>query len=126
MPIAYDLALNEIKKHLRSGDVIFTRLNAAMDASSANGKGEVLALIDADGMMRNIQELQTIEKNKLPIKIIVFEKNGANRDLCKIAQAFKITTCSVIKWETLLQRLELLFKFKGPFVMVVHTETCIA
>ena len=124
--IAYDLALEEIKKHLRPGDVIFTRLNAAMDASSANGKGEVLALIDADGMMRNIQELQTIEKNKLPIKIIVFEKNGANRDLCKIAQAFKITTCSVIKWETLLQRLELLFKFKGPFVMVVHTETCIA
>src|SRR3990167_8137841 len=124
--ISYDLALDEIKKHLRPGEVIFTRLNAAMETSSASNKAEVLALIDADGMMRGTLELQAIEKNKLPIKIIVFENDGANRDLCKIASAFKISTCSALMWETFLKRIELLFSFNGPFVMVVHTESDIA
>ena len=119
-------------------------LPAAIGASFARNKGEVLCLVGDGGMMLNMQELQTIAHHKLPIKIIVFENDGyamikgthknmgvpyvgvskesgvSMPDFVKLAAAFNISTCSVNKWETFHQRIKLLFEFKGPFVMVVH------
>jgi acetolactate synthase-1/2/3 large subunit len=51
-------------------------LPAAIGASVANNKGEVLCLNCDGGMMMNLQELQTIVHNKLPIKIIIFNNDG--------------------------------------------------
>lgn len=51
-------------------------LPAAVGASIAIGKGEVLCLNCDGGMMFNLQELATIKHHKLPIKIIVFCNNG--------------------------------------------------
>jgi acetolactate synthase-1/2/3 large subunit len=51
-------------------------LPAAIGASVASNKGEVLCLNCDGGMMMNLQELQTIVHNKLPIKIIIFNNDG--------------------------------------------------
>jgi acetolactate synthase-1/2/3 large subunit len=51
-------------------------LPAAIGASFATNKGEVLCLHCDGGMMLNLQELQTIVHHKLPIKIIVYRNEG--------------------------------------------------
>lgn len=51
-------------------------LPAAMGASFARNKGEVLCLNCDGGMMMNLQELQTIAHHKLPIKIVIFNNDG--------------------------------------------------
>ena len=51
-------------------------LPAAMGASFAMNRGEVLCLNCDGGMMMNLQELQTIVHHKLPIKIIIFNNDG--------------------------------------------------
>ena len=49
---------------------------ASIGASIVNNKGKIIC-IDGDGSIQmNIQELQTIVYNKLPIKIIVMNNNG--------------------------------------------------
>jgi len=49
---------------------------AAIGASFALDRGEVLCLNCDGGMMMNLQELQTIAHYKLPIKIIIFNNDG--------------------------------------------------
>lgn len=51
-------------------------LPAAIGASFARNKGEVLCLNTDGGMMLNLQELQTIAHHRLPIKIVVFCNDG--------------------------------------------------
>jgi acetolactate synthase-1/2/3 large subunit len=51
-------------------------LPAAIGASIAMEKGEVMCLNCDGGMMMNLQELQTIIHHKLPIKIIIFNNDG--------------------------------------------------
>lgn len=51
-------------------------LPAAVGASFASNKGEVLCLNCDGGMMMNLQELQTIKHHQLPIKIIIFNNDG--------------------------------------------------
>ena len=51
-------------------------LPAAIGASFARDKGEVLCLHADGGMMMNMQELATIAHHKLPVKIIVFNNSG--------------------------------------------------
>jgi len=97
---------------------------AALGASFATSKGEVLCLNCDGGMMMNLQELQTIAHYKLPVKIIIFnndgylmikhtQKNiakgryaGVNRnsgvscpDFSKLAYAFDFPSWQVRTWE---------------------------
>lgn len=51
-------------------------LPAAIGASFANKKSEVINLNCDGGMMINLQELQTIVHHKLPIKIFIFNNDG--------------------------------------------------
>lgn len=51
-------------------------LPAAIGASFARNKGEVLCLNCDGGMMMNLQELQTIKHHQLPIKIFIFINDG--------------------------------------------------
>ncbi len=51
-------------------------LPAAIGASFANNRGEVLCLNCDGGMMMNLQELQTVVHHKLPIKIVIFNNDG--------------------------------------------------
>jgi acetolactate synthase-1/2/3 large subunit len=51
-------------------------LPAAIGASFARGKGEVLCLNCDGGMMMNLQEIQTLVHHELPIKLIIFNNDG--------------------------------------------------
>ena len=51
-------------------------LPGAIGASFGRNKGEVICLNCDGGMMMNIQELQTIDHYKLPIKIFIFNNDG--------------------------------------------------
>ena len=51
-------------------------LPAAIGASIARGRGEVMCLNCDGGMMMNLQELQTIVHYKLPIKLFIFNNDG--------------------------------------------------
>lgn len=51
-------------------------LPAAIGASFARGRGEVMCLNCDGGMMMNLQELQTVVHHKLPIKLFIFNNDG--------------------------------------------------
>jgi acetolactate synthase I/II/III large subunit len=51
-------------------------LPAAIGASFARDRGEVMCLHCDGGMMMNLQELQTIVHHQLPIKLIIFNNDG--------------------------------------------------
>lgn len=51
-------------------------LPAAIGASFALDRGEVMCLNCDGGMMLNLQELQTVAHHKLPIKIFIFNNDG--------------------------------------------------
>lgn len=51
-------------------------LPAAIGASFANNRGEVMCLNCDGGMMMNLQELQTIAHHRLPIKLFIFNNDG--------------------------------------------------
>jgi acetolactate synthase-1/2/3 large subunit len=51
-------------------------LPAAIGASFARNRGEVMCLNCDGGMMLNLQELQTIAHHKLPIKLFIFNNDG--------------------------------------------------
>lgn len=51
-------------------------LPAAIGASFALGRGEVMCLNCDGGMMMNLQELQTVAHHRLPIKLFIFNNDG--------------------------------------------------
>ena len=121
-------------------------LPAAIGASFARGKGEVLCLHADGGMMLNLQELQTIIHHKLPIKIIVYENDGygmiketqkkaglphlaVNKDtgvsipnLRMIAHSFGFAACDVRTWAEFDRAIPALFASNGPAVVVYHMD----
>lgn len=121
-------------------------LPAAVGASFARGKGEVICLHCDGGMMLNLQELQTIVHHNLPIKIIVFSNDGYGMlkhtqktqgmkysgvdrasgvscpDFRRIANAFGIYSGKVSNWLEVDHGLHELFATKGPVILEVETD----
>ncbi len=121
-------------------------LPAAIGASFARNKGQVLCLIGDGGAMLNLQELQTIAHHRLPIKIIVFSNDGYGMiretqkkagqsyvavdrasgvsmpSFSELAAAFKIPACGVRKWDDLGNAMPLLFGAKGPALIEYHLD----
>lgn len=119
-------------------------LPAAVGASFARDKGEVICLHCDGGMMMNLQELGTIVHHKLPIKIVVFANNGyrmimqtqetAGYELSgvtpetgvsfpsyrKIAQAWGIMAGEVRTWEDFHKIMPQFFEAKEPALMEYH------
>lgn len=71
--------------HMRDGQRLMTStglgemgygLPAAIGASFALDRGEVMCLNCDGGMMLNLQELETIAHHKLPIKLFIFNNDG--------------------------------------------------
>lgn len=111
---------------------------AAIGASFARNKGEVLCLVGDGAMMLNLQELQTIVHHDLPVKIIVFRNDGylmikhtqklAGMDYSgvdkptgvsvpsfnMIAYAFRMHTGIVQTWEDFRRMMPQFFSHKGP------------
>lgn len=121
-------------------------LPAAIGASFARNKGEVLCLVGDGGLMLNIQELQTIVHHRLPIKILVFENEGyamikhTQKNLRMkytgvhaqsgvsfpnfrwLGQSLGMMATDVYRWEDFTLAMEQLFMAKEPAMVVIHTD----
>lgn len=124
-------------------------LPAAIGASFATNRGEVICLNCDGGMMLNLQELQTIVHHQLPIKIFVFNNDGylmikhtqnalyktgyvgtdkASGVSCpnfsKIGIAFDLPTFQINKWSECDSVLKQVQDAKGPLIceIFMHSE----
>lgn len=121
-------------------------LPAAIGASFARDKGEVLCLNNDGGMMMNLQEMQTIVHHRLPIKIIVFSNDGyamirrsqnalgyavtgvgasngvSMPSFRKLAYSFGMPACDVHRWEDFDRAMDSLFAARGPALVEVFTD----
>jgi acetolactate synthase-1/2/3 large subunit len=139
--------------HMKKGQRLMTStglgemgfgLPAAMGASFALDRGEVMCLNCDGGMMLNLQELQTIAHHHLPIKIFVFNNDGylmikhtqnalfknshvgtdkasgvSCPDFSKVGVAFDIPTYQIDSWEKCDQVLEQVQASEGPVICEV-------
>jgi len=119
-------------------------LPAAIGASVATNKGEVMCLNCDGGMMMNLQELQTIIHNKLPIKIIIFNNDGylmikhtqnalfSGRkaavdkntgvtcpDFSAVAKAFGLLSFKIKTWEDFDKVIPEVQNYEGPLICEV-------
>lgn len=121
-------------------------LPAAIGASFARNKGEVICFVGDGGIMLNIQELQTIIHHKLPIKIVVFENGGyamikrtqrnlsmkytgvhkesgvSFPDFRRLAHALGMNACDVYKWDEFYRAVPQMFDAKEPSMVVFHLD----
>ena len=135
---------------------IFTALNhspmgysvaAAIGASMASKNSQVIAIIGDGSMQMNIQELENIKANNLPIKIFVINNNGYGMikqtintwmkgkyvgcdlksglslpDFKKVSNAYGIRSTEINNHNDLHEKIEYVLKFKGPIVCDVQLE----
>jgi acetolactate synthase-1/2/3 large subunit len=121
-------------------------LPAAVGASFARDKGEVLCLTTDGGMMLNLQELQTIWHHQLPVKIIVYrnegylmiqhtqkmgrmEESGVDSDsgvsfpdYRYLANSMGFHACDVRTWEHFNTAIPQLFEHRGPALIQFHMK----
>ncbi|HEY8025385.1 MAG TPA: thiamine pyrophosphate-binding protein [Burkholderiaceae bacterium] len=124
-------------------------LPAAIGASFATERGEVMCLNCDGGMMLNLQELQTIVHHQLPIKLFIFNNDGylmikhtqramfksshvgtdrasgvSCPDYTKVATAFNMPAYQIHTWDECDSTLELVQAAKGPVICEVfmHPE----
>ncbi|MBC7509763.1 MAG: thiamine pyrophosphate-binding protein [Ferruginibacter sp.] len=122
-------------------------LPAAIGASFASNKGEVLCLNCDGGMMMNLQELQTIAHHQLPIKIIVFNNDGylmikhtqkalfgktnvgtdrksgvSCPDFSKVAAAFGFKSFQIRTWEDCDKIIPEFQNYNGPTICEVFMD----
>lgn len=124
-------------------------LPAALGASFARDKGEVLCLNCDGGMMMNLQELQTVAHHNLPIKLIIFNNDGylmikhtqkavlegrysgtdrksgvSCPNFSKLAAAFDMPAWQIRTWEDFDEVIPKIQEHKGPALCEVfmHPE----
>ena len=124
-------------------------LPAAIGASFATHRGEVMCLNCDGGMMLNLQELQTIVHHNLPIKLFIFNNDGylmikhtqnalfkagyvgTNKssgiscpDFSKIATAFEMPAFQIRHWDECDETLAKVQAASGPVICEVfmHPE----
>lgn len=122
-------------------------LPGAIGASFGRNKGEIICLNCDGGMMMNIQELQTIDHYKLPIKIFVFNNDGylmikhtqknlfsgrysaVNKktgvscpDFKKVAAAFNMKYYSIKNWKDFNNQIPKILKEKKAIICDVMMD----
>ena len=123
-------------------------LPAAIGASFANNKGEVICMHCDGGMMLNLQELQTIAHHELPIKIFIYNNDGytmikhtqnalfgryagTNKktgvsfpDFSAVAQAFGIISFQIKSWDDFNLVVPKLLNLSRPVIceVFIHPE----
>jgi acetolactate synthase-1/2/3 large subunit len=122
-------------------------LPAAIGASFARDKADVICLNCDGGMMMNLQELQTVVHHKLPIKLFIFNNDGylmirhtqknlfqgryaatnaASGVSCpnyeKVAAAFDLPYFSIMNWRDFDSVVGQVINAKGPVICDVFMD----
>jgi acetolactate synthase-1/2/3 large subunit len=123
-------------------------LPASIGACLANDKKSVICLAGDGSVMMNLQELETIKHNKLPIKIFIINNDGyasikqtqknffqgkmtgsssdsgvSVPDFSKIAKGFNIKAVKISNPKTLSKQIKDVLQTKGSVLCEVITET---
>lgn len=122
-------------------------LPAAIGAHYESEGRNVICLTGDGSIMMNIQELQTVVYNKIPLKIFVINNNGYSSirqtqrnffnghmtgsgddsgvsipDFCKLAQGFGLKAVRVSNPKTMSEELSEVLKMREPVICEVMTE----
>lgn len=122
-------------------------LPASLGAYYESNGRNVVCLAGDGSIMMNIQELQTVAFNKIPLKIFVINNNGYSSirqtqrnffngnmtgsgidsgvgvpDFCKLAQGFNIKSVRVSELKTMQSKIEEVLNAKEPVICEVITE----
>jgi acetolactate synthase I/II/III large subunit len=121
---------------------------ASTGVAAANGSGEVYCITGDGSIMMNLQEMQTVSTNKLPIKFVVFNNNGyllirhtqnnfmegrfigespqsgvGFPDMAKIADAFGLHYMKISNLDELDQKTDELLSYEGAMICEVMTPS---
>lgn len=122
-------------------------LPASIGACIAAGKKRTISLIGDGGLQHNIQELETLSRLQLPIKIFILNNNGYGSikkmqenhfdgrnvccdpqsglslpDTCRIAKAYGLTTSRIERQEELKEAVAHVLKTEGPVICDVLVD----
>jgi acetolactate synthase-1/2/3 large subunit len=122
-------------------------LPGAIGASFAKKDREIICLNCDGGMMMNLQELQTIDHHKLPIKIFIFNNDGylmikhtqkglfkgrytgtnnksgvSCPDFLKVAKAFNMDYFSIKTWDDFDFKIDKILEAKGPVICDIFMD----
>ncbi len=147
MGMSFQCVMQGLK--LKKGQRLFTSaglaamgfgLPGAIGACIGNGKKRIICVTGDGGLMMNIQELQTVIHNNLPIKLFVFNNKGYTSiretqkayfngylgsekesgvsipDIVKVAEAFGIKAKRIENQEKLREGIKEVLDYNGPYV----------
>jgi acetolactate synthase I/II/III large subunit len=120
---------------------------AAIGASVASGNKQVICITGDGGIKMNINELETIARYKLPIKIFVMNNHEfglikqfqdvwlnscykassvsgglGDPDFVRIAKAYDIDACSITSNKEIKQKIREILDFNGPYLCSVEIK----
>ncbi len=126
-------------------------LPASIGACLASGKKRTVTIIGDGGLQLNIQELETLARLKLPIKIFILNNNGYASirntqknhfkghlvccdpssgltfpDTSKIASAYKIKYRKLSNHQAIKQKIQKILETEGPIICEVMVEPDLA
>ncbi|UZE96087.1 acetolactate synthase 2 catalytic subunit [Alkalimarinus alittae] len=144
MWVAQHYTFNHPRSHLSSGGLgtMGFGLPAAIGAQFAMPDHTVINVSGDGSFMMNVQELATIKRHQLPIKIIILDNQclgmvrqqqelfykqryseidlSDNPDFLKMAEAFEIPSHSITQASQMRRAIETLFAYEGP--MLLHVK----
>jgi acetolactate synthase-1/2/3 large subunit len=122
-------------------------LPASIGACLASGKKRTVSIIGDGGLQHNIQELETLARLQLPIKIFILNNNGYASiknmqknyfkghlvgcdpssgltlpDTSKIASAYGIKNARILNHESIKEKVEEVLEAEGPIICEVMVD----
>lgn len=146
MWVAQHMSFHHPRNHLSSGGLgtMGFGLPAAIGAQLARPKDTVVTVSGDGSFMMNVQELGTIKRFRLPVKIVIVDNQrlgmvkqwqelffnerysetdlSDNPDFVSLAAAFAIPGHSISRKDEVLPALEAMFTWPGPYLLHVRID----
>ncbi|QBL10717.1 acetolactate synthase 2 catalytic subunit [Rheinheimera sp. D18] len=146
MWVAQHMRFNNPRNHLSSGGLgtMGFGLPAAIGAKLARPQDTVIAVSGDGSFMMNVQELATIKRFRLPVKIVIIDNQrlgmvkqwqqlffnerysetdlSDNPDFVALASAFAIPGHSITRKDEVESALEAMFTWPGPYLLHVSID----
>jgi acetolactate synthase-1/2/3 large subunit len=146
MWVAQHMRFNSPRNHLSSGGLgtMGFGLPAAIGAKLARPQDTVIAVSGDGSFMMNVQELGTIKRFRLPVKIVIIDNQrlgmvkqwqqlffnerysetdlSDNPDFVALAAAFAIPGHTITRKDEVASALEAMFSWPGPYLLHVQID----
>lgn len=146
MWVAQHMRFNSPRNHLSSGGLgtMGFGLPAAIGAKLARPQDTVIAVSGDGSFMMNVQELGTIKRFRLPVKIVIIDNQrlgmvkqwqqlffnerysetdlSDNPDFVALAAAFAIPGHTITRKDEVASALEAMFSWPGPYLLHIRID----